>query len=59
MKKIDEFLDEYKKLCEKYNFMIDGCGCEDSPWIVNIKDINEHISHLKKYSIDGYLLKEK
>jgi hypothetical protein len=32
------FVDELVVLCKRHGFVIDACGCCDSPWIVPIKD---------------------
>lgn len=51
---LELFLDEYKKLCEKYKIMISGCGCCNSPFCVPIEyknidtNLDEHIEHLQK-----------
>lgn len=32
------FLDEYVRLCKKYNLVISACGCCDSPWVIEVVD---------------------
>ena len=39
-----DFLEEYRKLCEKYNLSIGACGCCNSPWVVSG---DPYIGHLK------------
>jgi len=34
--KAKQFLKEYYKLCVKHGFIIDACGCCDSPWLTNV-----------------------
>ena len=59
--KEEEFLKEYEKLCRKYNLIISGCGCCDSPFITDVNDyekswaeefkgdtIRDNIKHLKR-----------
>lgn len=48
-KRFLEFLDEYDRLCRKYNIMLDSCGHCNSPWltITNKYGIEKHISHLR------------
>ena len=44
------FLNEYKTLCLKYNLHIDACGCCSSPWlndVTNVREIISHIEHLE------------
>lgn len=47
-----EFLKEYQVICEKHNIIVTGCGCCDSPFLVNLTEyttpIEEHIEHLKE-----------
>lgn len=46
IKKVKEFLNEYEKLCNKYNLSIGACDCCDSPYLdddfytINIRNIN-------------------
>ena len=46
IKKAKEFLNEYEKLCNKYNLSIGACGCCNSPYLdddfytINIGNIN-------------------
>ncbi len=34
-KRVEAFLKEYDKLCEKYGVSIGACGCCDSPWVAD------------------------
>ena len=34
-KKHIEFLKEYEKLCKKYNMGLHGCGCCESPYLID------------------------
>ena len=54
--KVINFLQEYEILVRKHEFIIDCCGCCDSPWVSSIKTfyhgkkdpIAQHITHLIK-----------
>ena len=48
----EEFLKEYKVLCEKYEIFISACGCCSSPWIEDAdtpEELKEHIEHLSSH----------
>ena len=56
---IYSFLNEYRKLCRKYGFYIDACGCCGSPWVevaLTDDEIERHIEHLKKQARLQYRL---
>lgn len=54
-----KFLEEYEKIATKYELIITGCGCCNSPFVANARDENlmwecqlmdleDNIRHLKK-----------
>lgn len=52
-KQLDEFLVELTTLCSKYNMTIGGCGCCDSPWL--IQELDKQILSHGKLSIEDYM----
>ena len=38
--RLKKFLEEYAKICKKYGYFIDACGCCDSPYISPLEDSN-------------------
>jgi len=36
--RLKKFLEEYTKICKKYGYCINACGCCNSPWIVSFDD---------------------
>ena len=46
-----EFLKEYKKLCKKYNMGLHGCGCCESPYLIDCNgekwDYVEELDNIK------------
>ena len=55
------FLEQYEKLCRKFEIMVSGCGCCDSPFLSYFswckddaeveKTIGDHIKHLEEGEI--------
>ena len=53
--KLDQFLEELKALYEKYELMVDACGCCHSPWVSSThqhKTVQSAIDHLEEQGID-------
>lgn len=50
---VNGFLIEYRVICEKYGLTISGCGCCDSPFILeprkeNMESIENNVAHLSE-----------
>ncbi len=54
--KLYRFLEELKALYEKYELMVDACGCCHSPWVSSThqhKTVQGAINWLKEQGIDN------
>lgn len=49
---VEGFLRQYAALCVKYQIVIGGCGCCDSPFLSRlvdgVEDLDEKLRHLRK-----------
>lgn len=47
------FLKEYEKLCKKYNMGLCGCGCCESPYLVDYNDEKcSYVEYLENININ-------
>lgn len=42
------FLKEYYKICTKYGYVVDGCGCCDSPFLTDVIEFEKETIELAK-----------